>query len=1432
MYHFINLFFCRKEKFSLFLLAFLVFFFLNFVATAQTDTRFWFAAPDITTGHYDRPVRIVVSAFDQPATVTITQPANLAFPTYIVIVPVNSSRSIDITASMTAPPAPGVNLVETPFSSVATPIRISTTGLLVESTAKITAYYEVNYTNVTNNPDIFALKGNNALGNDFYVPFQNTWRHRQGITPAGRSGFVIVATEDSTTVTVTPTRVLEGGQAANMPFNFILNKGETYVASVSQPTAGGFPSGSRVQSNKPVAVTKFSDSMHTGTDASPSGCFDLAGDQLVPVSIIGRNYVVLRGRLGIVGTNTSAVSSNAELAVVTATQHATQVRVNGTLVATLNSGQTYTHRLTIEGQKVFINTTEPAYVGHYAGYGCEVGFAILPPVDCTGSLTTRIVRSAGGVDDDFTINLMTRGLPTGGTPSANSFDFTNNFTIKVTNGGTTTTLFAPAGTVPGPTPPPPFPATFTQVGTSEYYGTQYTFSTAQVPIGAVVTIENTTISAADPAGLFHLGFVNGGSSSGTRYGYFSGFRALDLGADVNINYGTNTTITADIQATNFEWFVDGVSAQNGMSNTFIVNDIQRRQTVRVDATVGNCVVSDDICVGTNEYVWDGSINDPITGLPDIDNSDNWSKPCGQTGTPKCNIDIIIPPTPIAANSLTVQNGQTLNVRNLSILSSPTVKGNLIVKTGGQVNVCGDMVHNGLLTMEKNSTFKFVGTGRQNYSKGTRGEGDFENLVIENTIGTSTFNNVAGLTILSSSVQDLSVSTTGTLQFARGYIVPEGFPTANGVDNSKSVVIKNPNPNAITGFNTVPDAITEPTDYFVAGKLNRAKNATDNYSFPVGLVLQEPSTISPEPTKNGSMTAAFANTDWQSAAYPTGITCVPSPNGVLSMNSNSKYVDFGGNTGNIGVAGNASRTIEIWARPTAFNGGGLFQFGSSTALNGDFALVTIDRNSVSPVADNNWGIRLNNGFALDLINLANSLNSWNHYALIYDGATQQLSFFYNGQRMRTYNLPAPLATVLTNGQLGRWSGNSGTTFRGQVDELKVWSEVRTEAQIKASFTQGCAANALVCPQANNLKAYYNFQDGILNGTATRTIQSRTIQCPEPTFSYQRADANFNVANSVNNVTASFKKYQTVPLHTGQTNICNGNFNTNSALNNGFWNFSSFNASNAPVAVNSDYQMYLFNRDYTNSSGVSTTVMQLPVGQNPYGASPPWTIPPGLCLANTPPFTGRSGFTGNMGFFGTAQSLDPTLLPIELLSLSAKPVDRAILVEWATLQELDNYGFEVFRAEEEGDFVKIGFVSSKQQGQTRQDYNFLDVEVRPNITYYYQLKQIDTNGKFSFTKVVSAKISGGSAEGFEQQTTTLYPNPTEDEFTLYLGGQEFRQGTKVEISLVNAIGEELERRTINTQAGKSITFKLDKYPNGLYLLRIVGESSATVIKVVKE
>jgi gliding motility-associated-like protein len=431
-------------------------------ANAQVDTKFWFVAPEVAAGHGDNPIFLRLSSFDEAATITISQPANPGFAVITQNLTANNTVSVNLTAF--------INVIENKPENT-----VLNFGLLIESTAPITAYYEVS---ANLNPDIFALKGNNALGTDFYLPIQNFFSVGDIFgSPSPRVGFDIVATMNNTDITITPTTALTG-HPAGVPFTISLNAGQTYSLLSASQVAPLFPAGTRVISTSPIAITIKHDSMGL------QSCFDLIGDQIVPLEIIGMEYIVMKGFL-----------SSEERIFVTATEDNTEIMVGGVLIATINTGQQYSHLLTTTS--AYVQTNKPAYVFHISGFGCEMGGALLPSIRCTGSQSVRFTRSTG---DFFGLNIMVRN----GNQS--------NFTL---NGSATLVPASSFVVVPNTN--------------NEWVAAQISFTTVQIPVGSNAVLTNS--STDDP--LFHLGIINGNNSSGCRYGYFSDFgQEIELGADI------------------------------------------------------------------------------------------------------------------------------------------------------------------------------------------------------------------------------------------------------------------------------------------------------------------------------------------------------------------------------------------------------------------------------------------------------------------------------------------------------------------------------------------------------------------------------------------------------------------------------------------------------------------------------------------------------------------------------------------------------------------------------------------------------------------------------------------------------------------------------------------------------------------------------------
>jgi hypothetical protein len=84
-------------------------------------------------------------------------------------------------------------------------------------------------------------------------------------------------------------------------------------------------------------------------------------------------------------------------------------------------------------------------------------------------------------------------------------------------------------------------------------------------------------------------------------------------------------------------------------------------------------------------------------------------------------------------------------------------------------------------------------------------------------------------------------------------------------------------------------------------------------------------------------------------------------------------------------------------------------------------------------------------------------------------------------------------------------------------------------------------------------------------------------------------------------------------------------------------------------------------------------------------------------------------------------------IELLYMRASSHENGVLVEWATLIEVDSYGFWLYRAmlDHFAQAVQIVFQTGLGNGGGA-EYTFLDDTVEPGQQYWYWLVEVDNEG----------------------------------------------------------------------------------------------------------
>jgi hypothetical protein len=334
-------------------------------AQAQGYTDFWFVAPHLSEQiAADYPL-------DRPAFFALSNGTSLSANVQLVFY----NGGTPITINQTIAPGelyrhvfPGNNndikQIENPRGSAGT---VTTYGVHITSDIPITGYY------MANNPasrDIFTLKGTPALGAEFYVPMQHdNYFPNQGASYANACDQIdIVATEDNTVVTVTPKASIRIGASGSSPagttLTYTLNKGQT-LKIMEHAYDGPSLAGTHISATKPVAVTVAEDLVYG----------DTSGDQIVPVSSLGKRYVIAKGYM---------LTAEHERVYMIATAPNTNISINGSLVATLNNpGDAYVYVFPSTEVAVIADATSPVYCYQRTGLD-EQGAALLPSMYSIG----------------------------------------------------------------------------------------------------------------------------------------------------------------------------------------------------------------------------------------------------------------------------------------------------------------------------------------------------------------------------------------------------------------------------------------------------------------------------------------------------------------------------------------------------------------------------------------------------------------------------------------------------------------------------------------------------------------------------------------------------------------------------------------------------------------------------------------------------------------------------------------------------------------------------------------------------------------------------------------------------------------------------------------------------------------------------------------
>ena len=169
--------------------------------------------------------------------------------------------------------------------------------------------------------------------------------------------------------------------------------------------------------------------------------------------------------------------------------------------------------------------------------------------------------------------------------------------------------------------------------------------------------------------------------------------------------------------------------------------------------------------------------------------------------------------------------------------------------------------------------------------------------------------------------------------------------------------------------------------------------------------------------------------------------------------------------------------------------------------------------------------------------------------------------------------------------------------------------------------------------------------------------------------------------------------------------------------------------------------------------------------------------------------------------TANTCTP---PIKLVSFTAAPQDKTVLLSWVVSEEINVLKYEIEFSTDGRNFWPIGTKAATNSAS----YNLVHNSPVLGINYY-RLKMIDRDGKISYSDIrtVNFKLAG---------SLTIYPNPANN--LLYITFAAGSINKTATISVIAMDGKLMYQKNIN-RLSQTEMLDVSKLANGCYIIRIL-------------
>ena len=207
--------------------------------------------------------------------------------------------------------------------------------------------------------------------------------------------------------------------------------------------------------------------------------------------------------------------------------------------------------------------------------------------------------------------------------------------------------------------------------------------------------------------------------------------------------------------------------------------------------------------------------------------------------------------------------------------------------------------------------------------------------------------------------------------------------------------------------------------------------------------------------------------------------------------------------------------------------------------------------------------------------------------------------------------------------------------------------------------------------------------------------------------------------------------------------------------------------------------------------------------------------------SPPTGAVAGTLGNIRINGLS-----AITPVVFSTFEAGLQNEQIVLQWQTVTEINNKGFEVQQSYDGINFSDVAFVKSKSlNGNSNQLLSYSFTVINNKKQTFYRLKQVDNDGKYAYSKII--KVHADKNE--KQLIQKVYPNPANNKLYIL---RTLEDNTLLSLRIIDAVGKPVYNNQYKAYT-PTIELTIATLPKGIYWLQVMQANAVTqTLSFVKE